>query len=120
MNAEYHVDINSTLKWQACFVFVALLVSVFFTMPDSSICFGGAVVMLSTWHVFRSVVASGGEKSLLMQAAGMRFAVFLVVLATGLFVFELQAILVLVGMVSAYVGLYAHGLAVIYRRMKGS
>ncbi|MDX8384500.1 MAG: hypothetical protein R8M45_10490 [Ghiorsea sp.] len=117
---EYSVNINSTLKWQGVTVVCAQLLVLVVGEYDSGILAGGVLVMLSTWHVYRSVMVAQGEKGQLMQAAGLRFVLLLICLSLFLLLFELEAVLVLIGMAVAYVALYAHGLMVIYRRMKGS
>ena len=117
---ECSVNINSTLKWQAAAVVAAQLLVLMIGKLEFAVLAGGSLVVLSTWHVYRSVMMSQGEKGKLMQAAGLRFLLLLLGLSCFLFVFEFQAVFVLSGMAVAYLALYAHSLMIIYRRMKGS
>ncbi|MDX8387186.1 MAG: hypothetical protein R8M46_01445 [Ghiorsea sp.] len=113
------IEVRTVLIWQlSVVVFVAAVATIFFS-GWVSILFGGLLVMLSTWHVHKSVYASEGDRMILLKLAGIRFALFLVILGIGVGLLGLQPIYMVAGMASAYIALYAKSLLTIFRQMKG-
>ena len=113
------VEIRSLLVWQllvvlACSVIVELVTTGFF-----SVMLGGLLVIGSTWHVYKSISLSGGDRSHLMRNAGIRFFVLLVLMAIALLVFHVQPLMLVLGMALAYATLYVRSLMLIFRKMKG-
>ncbi len=112
-------NVRSLLFWQVVVVcFVSLLFGMF-ALPWFSVLFGGLVVVISTWHVYRSISLSSGDRISLLKSAGLRFALFLVVVAMGVFFLKLQPLYLIVGMATAYVTMYLRSLIVIFEKMKG-
>jgi len=75
--------------------------------------------MLSTWHVYKSVYASGGNRAVLLQSAGLRFVVFLAVLGVGVGLLDMQPLYMVAGMATSYIALYVRSLIMIFKQMKG-
>ncbi|MDQ6983751.1 MAG: hypothetical protein Q9M44_03455 [Ghiorsea sp.] len=121
-NAEQGLDIRSLLLWQVVTVSVsAVLFGLFglFVQSWVSVLFGGLLVVVSTWHVYRSVSASVGDRMALLKSAGLRFALFLIVVAVGVYFFALQPLYLIAGMAIAYATMYIRSLIMIFRQMKG-
>ncbi len=119
VDAEQDVEIRSVVLWQVVITFLsALLAGLLFSSPVS-VLFGGLVVVLSTWHVHRSVYLSKGDRGLLLKSAGLRFILFLLVLAVGVLMLDLQPLFLIVGMAMAYVTMYVRSLILILKKMKG-
>ena len=117
--AEQAVQIRSLLFWQAGAVtIVSVIVSVLFS-GWSDVLYGGCLTMLSTWHVYKSVYASGGNRAVLLKSAGLRFVVFLAVLGVGVVLLGMQPLYVVAGMATSYVALYVRSLLMIFKQMKG-
>jgi len=117
--AENDFQIHSVLIWQAIIVFILSLLSTFTTLSWFSVLFGGLAVVVSTWHVHRSVSLSGGDRGFLLKAAGIRFALFLLVMAVAVYFLKLQPVALIAGMVSAYAAMYVRSLIMIFTKMKG-
>ncbi len=120
LKAQENAQIRSVLLWQACATFLAMLLSLFFSWAVSGVLFGGVLVILSTWHVHRSVYLASGERMLLLRAAGLRFALFLLLVGLAVLVLEVQPMMLVAGMASAYVALYVRSLLMIFEKLKGS
>lgn len=119
VDAEHDFEIRSVMIWQVVIVFLgALLAGLLFSSPVS-VLFGGLVVVLSTWHVHRSVYVSEGDRGLLLKSAGLRFILFLLMLAVGVLVLGLQPLYLIVGMAMAYATMYIRSLFLILKKMKG-
>ncbi|MDQ7003670.1 MAG: hypothetical protein Q9N67_01565 [Ghiorsea sp.] len=118
-SAEQVLDIRSLLLWQAAVTCVLAFFFSLFTLPWVSVLFGGLVVTVSTWHVYRSVTASDGDRAVLLKFAGLRFATFLLIVAAGVYFFALQPLYLVAGMAVAYVTMYIRSLIMIFRQMKG-
>jgi len=116
---EQEKQIKSVLLWQLYTVSVCALIAGVFFFDALSVLAGGLLVMLSTWHVHKSIYSSGGDRMLLLRAAGLRFVVFLLALALCLVLFDLQPIYMVAGMASSYIAMYARSLLMIFRQMKG-
>jgi len=119
VKAEQGLEIRSVLLWQAMVVALGALVVMLFFAAPVSVLFGGVVVVLSTWHVHHSVYLSGGEKTYLLKAAGIRFLIFVLVLAVGVYFLKLQPLYVILGMGLAYAAMYLRSLILIFKKMKG-
>ena len=98
--------------------FVAVLLAIFLSGSVSTL-YGGLLVMVSTWHVHKSIYNSGGDRMLLLKSAGLRFVIIMLVLGVAVVLLELQPLYLVVGMASAYIAMYARSLLIIYRKMKG-
>lgn len=105
--------------WQLSAVVVVAVVAGIVFSGSASIVFGGLLVMLSTWHVHRSVYLSEGDRMALLKSAGLRFALFLLALGAGVVLLDLQPLHVVAGMAAAYIALYVKSLLTIFRQMKG-
>ncbi|MDQ6989787.1 MAG: ATP synthase subunit I [Mariprofundaceae bacterium] len=120
MDAEQRLQIRSLLLWQMYAVLLLAVVSFILGWSGWSVLVGGMVVMLSTWHVHQSVYSSAGERMLLLRAAGLRFALFLLLVGLAVVVFEAQPMMLVAGMASAYTALYVRSLLMIFEKLKGS
>ncbi len=117
--AEQVVQIRSLLFWQAgALIIVSTVVFVLFS-GSLSVLYGGCLTMLSTWHVYKSVYVSGGNRAVLLQSAGLRFVVFLAVLGVGVVFLGMQPLYMVAGMATSYVALYVRSLIMIFEQMKG-
>ncbi|MDX8381338.1 MAG: ATP synthase subunit I [Ghiorsea sp.] len=112
-------QVLSVLIWQTLAVLIASLVFYVFILSWSSVLFGGLIVVMSTWHVHRSVNQSPDDRGALLQAAGVRFFLFLSVLAVGIYYLQLDPVIVIAGMATAYVALYVRSFILIFKKMKG-
>jgi len=112
-------EILSILIWQILAVFILSLVCYVFFLSWPSFLFGGSIVVMSTWHVHRSVNQSPDDRGALLQAAGVRFFLFLSVLAVGIYFLQLEPVMVIAGMAAAYVTLYVRSFIIIFKKMKG-
>jgi len=117
--AKDRFQILSVLIWQTLAVLMASLAFYVFTLSWSSVLFGGLIVVMSTWHVHRSVNQSPDDRGALLQAAGVRFFLFLSVLAAGIYYLQLNPVMVITGMATAYVALYVRSFILIFKKMKG-
>ena len=113
------LDIRSLLLWQVAVISVLSILFALFVLPWISVLFGGLVVVASTWHVYRSVSASGGDRMVLLKSAGVRFVLFLLIVAAGVFFLELQPLYLIAGMAVAYATMYIRSLIMIFEKMKG-
>jgi len=111
--------IRLVLFWQASVVVSVALISYFLSLSWSGVLFGGLGVVMSTWHVHRSVNQSVDNRGALLQAAGVRFFLFLLIMATGVYVLQLQPKMIILGMVCAYVAMYVGSFIIIFKKMKG-
>lgn len=118
-NAEQGLDIRSLLLWQVATVSVSAVLFGLFVQSWLSVLFGGLLVVVSTWHVYRSVSASVDDRMALLKSAGLRFALFLIVVAAGVYFFALQPLYLIAGMAIAYATMYIRSLIMIFRQMKG-
>ncbi|MBN4058168.1 hypothetical protein JYT55_00275 [Mariprofundus ferrooxydans] len=118
-NAEQGLDIRSLLLWQVATVSVSAVLFGLFVQSWLSVLFGGLLVVVSTWHVYRSVSASVDDRVALLKSAGLRFALFLIVVAAGVYFFALQPLYLIAGMAIAYAAMYIRSLIMIFRQMKG-
>jgi len=118
-NAEQGLDIRSLLLWQVATVSVSAVLFGLFVQSWLSVLFGGLLVVVSTWHVYRSVSASVDDRVALLKSAGLRFALFLIVVAAGVYFFALQPLYLIAGMAIAYATMYIRSLIMIFRQMKG-
>lgn len=118
-NAEQGLDIRSLLLWQVATVSVSAVLFGLFVQSWVSVFFGGLLVVVSTWHVYRSVSASVDDRMALLKSAGLRFALFLIVVAAGVYFFALQPLYLIAGMAIAYATMYIRSLIMIFRQMKG-
>ena len=118
-NAEQGLDIRSLLLWQVATVSVSAVLFGLFVQSWLSVLFGGLLVVVSTWHVYRSVSASVDDRMALLKSAGLRFALFLIVVAAGVYLFALQPLYLIAGMAIAYATMYIRSLIMIFRQMKG-
>ena len=118
-NAEQGLDIRSLLLWQVATVSVSAVLFGLFVQSWLSVLFGGLLVVVSTWHVYRSVSASVDDRVALLKSAGLRFALFLIVVAAGVYFFALQPSYLIAGMAIAYATMYIRSLIMIFRQMKG-
>ncbi|MCF6208624.1 MAG: hypothetical protein L3J61_04470 [Ghiorsea sp.] len=117
--AEQAVQIRSLLFWQAgALIIVSTVVFALFS-GSLSVLYGGCLTMLSTWHVYKSVYVSGGNRAVLLQSAGLRFVVFLAVLGVGVVFLDMQPLYMVAGMATSYVALYVRSLIMIFEQMKG-
>ena len=116
---EQGFEIRSVLLWQVITVLIVSLLSAFFLLSWFSVWIGGFGVVVSTWHVHRSVYRSGGDRVFLLKAAGMRFGLFLLMMAAAVFFLKLQPIALIAGMAAAYVAMYVRSLIMIVKKMKG-
>ena len=112
-------EIHSVLLWQMIAVLVVSLLSSFFLLSWFSVLFGGLGVVVSTWHVYRSVYLSGGDRVFLLKAAGTRFGLFLLMMAAAVFFLKLQPIELIAGMATSYIAMYVRSLIMIVKKMKG-
>ena len=112
-------QIESVLLWQLGLVSVSALIAGAFFSDFLSVLVGGLLAMLSTWHVHKSIYLSGGDRMLLLKAAGIRFVLFLLALALGVGLLGLQPIYLVAGMAASYIAMYARSLVMIFRQMKG-
>ena len=119
VDAEQRFEIRSVLLWQLAVVSLSAVVAMLFFASPLSIMFGGLVVVLSTWHVHKSVYASGGDRMQLLKSAGIRFALFLLVLGAGVSFLSLQPLYLISGMALAYAAMYLRSLLLIFKKMKG-
>jgi len=117
--AEQGYQIRSVLQWQASIVFMLSLLFASFSLSWFSVLFGGFAVVVSTWHVHRSVCCSNGDRGYLLKAAGIRFGLFLLTVAAAIFFLKLQPMALIAGMASAYVAMYIGSLLMIVKKMKG-
>lgn len=117
--AEQAVQIRSLLFWQAGAVIIVSTVVFALFSGSLSVLYGGCLTMLSTWHVYKSVYASGGNRAVLLQSAGLRFVVFLAVLGVGVVFLGMQPLYMVAGMAISYVALYVRSLLMIFKQMKG-
>ncbi|HID36598.1 MAG TPA: hypothetical protein EYP39_04370 [Ghiorsea sp.] len=116
---EQSFNVRSLLLWQIMVVIAVALLFSALALPWLSVLFGGFVVVVSTWHVYQSISVSGGDKLILLKSAGIRFALFLMVVAAGVFFLALQPLYLIVGMAIAYVTMYVKSLIMIFEKMKG-
>ena len=116
---EQAFEIRLILLWQAITVLIVSLLAALFSLPWLSVLIGGLGVLVSTWHVQRSVYRSGGEKVFLLKAAGLRFALFLLLMAAAVFFLGLQPMAMIVGMAVAYIAMYVRSLMMIVKKMRG-
>ncbi len=116
---EQKLQIRSVLLWQITLVLLVALLVELFSAGSVSVVFGGLLVMLSTWHVHRSVYASEGDRMVLLKLAGLRFAIVLLILGLGVVLLGLQPLHLVAGMASSYIAMYARSLLMIFRQMKG-
>ena len=116
---EQEKQIKSVLLWQLGLVSVSALIAGVIFSDFLSVLVGGLLVMLSTSHVHKSIYLSGGDKMLLLKAAGLRFVVFLVALALSVVLLDLQPIYLVAGMAASYIAMYVRSLLMILRQMKG-
>lgn len=119
VDAEQRLEIRSVLIWQVGVVALGAVVAMLVFTSSVSVMFGGLLVALSTWHVHRSIYASGGDRMQLLKSAGIRFALFLLVLAAGVFFLDLQPLYLISGMALAYAAMYLRSLLLIIKKMKG-
>jgi len=118
-DTEQAVQIRSLLFWQAGAVIIVSTVALVFFSSVLSVLYGGCLTMLSTWHVYKSVYASGGNRAVLLQSAGLRFVVFLAVLGVGVVLLDMQPLYMVAGMATSYIALYVRSLIMIFKQMKG-
>ncbi|MDQ7058083.1 MAG: hypothetical protein Q9N62_06430 [Ghiorsea sp.] len=118
-DAEQTVQIRSLLFWQAGAVIIVSTVTLVLFSSALSVLYGGCLTMLSTWHVYKSVYASGGNRTVLLQSAGLRFVVFLAVLGVGVVLLDMQPLYMVAGMATSYIALYVRSLIMIFKQMKG-
>jgi len=113
------VEIRSILLWQLLAVFVSSAIAEFFFSGFFGVMLGGVLVAASTWHINRSVIVAEGDRSTLLRSAGLRFVLFLMLMGVELFILQMQPILLIAGMVVAYVALYIRSLLLIVKKVKG-
>jgi len=118
-DTEQAVQIRSLLFWQAGAVIIVSTATLALFSSTLSVLYGGCLTMLSTWHVYKSVYASGGNRAVLLQSAGLRFVVFLAVLGVGVVLLGMQPLYMVAGMATSYVALYVRSLIMIFKQMKG-
>ena len=118
-DAGQAVQIRSLLFWQASAVIIVITLTLALFSGSLSVLYGGCLTMLSTWHVYKSVYASGGNRAFLLQSAGLRFVVFLAILSVGVVLLDMQPLYMVVGMATSYLALYVRSLIMIFRQMKG-
>jgi len=118
-DTEQAVQIRSLLFWQAGAVIIVSTVTLVLFSSVLSVLYGGCLTMLSTWHVYKSVYASGGNRAVLLRSAGLRFVVFLAVLGVGVVLLDMQPLYMVAGMATSYIALYVRSLIMIFKQMKG-
>jgi len=117
--AEQKVQVRSLLLWQAvAVIMVATIVFMLFS-GSLAVLFGGCLTILSTWHVYRSVCISGADRVRLLKLAGVRFALFLLAMAVGIYFLNLQPVALIAGVASAYIAMYISSLIMSFEKMKG-
>jgi hypothetical protein len=118
-DAGQKVQVRSLLLWQAgTVIMVATVTSVLFS-GSLAVLFGGCLTILSTWHVYRSVCIPGVDRVLLLKQAGIRFILFLLALAGGIYFFGLMPVAMIAGVVSAYLAMYVSSVITSFKKMKG-
>ena len=117
--SEQSFNVRSVLICQVIVVLITAVVILSFAKPWLGVLYGGFTVMVSTWHVHKSVHKAGEDKVQMLKAAGFRFAVFLLALAVGIYVLSLHPFAVIVGMFVAYAAMYVISLMFVYKNMKG-
>lgn len=117
--AKQHKEIKGLLLVQFAALFIAALLAEFMSGEFLSVLFGGVVVMLSTWHVHTSVYKSEGDRRALLQMAGVRFIVMLLLLGVAIMVFKFGPLYLVAGMATVYVAMYVKSLLMIFDKMKG-
>lgn len=110
------VQISSILVWQLLSVLLVAVVTEIFYFGFLSVIAGGTIVCVSTWHIYRSVNDAEGDRGKLLRLAAFRFAVVLFLLSGCVFLVSLHPILIVVGMATAYVALYARSLVLILKK----
>lgn len=113
------VEISSILVWQLLLVLMVAVGTEVFYFGFSSVMAGGVIVCVSTWHIYRSVNDAEGDRGKLLRLATFRFVVMLFLLGVCIFLVSLHPILIVVGMATAYVALYARSLVLILKKVKG-
>ena len=117
--AEQNVQIRSLLLWQAgAVIIVSTVVFVLFS-GSLGVLFGGCLAILSTRHVYKSVFIPGVDRVQLLKLAGIRFGLFLLALAAGVYFFKLQPVALIAGVASAYIAMYISSLIMSFKKMKG-
>lgn len=119
INSEQAKEIKQVVKWQIIAVLLAALAAGLIAGDYLAVLFGGLLVMVSTWHVHRSVYRSEGDRKVLLKLAGLRFAAILLVLGMAVAVLKMQALYMVAGMLVAYIAMYARSLKLIFEQMKG-
>ncbi len=117
--SEQSFNVRSVLISQLIVVLIVAVVVLSFAKPWLGVLFGGLTVVLSTWHVHKSVHKAGEDKVQMLKAAGFRFAFFLLALAIGIYILSLHPFAVIVGMLVAYATMYVISLMFVYKNMKG-
>jgi len=116
---EYRAQAYEIMWYQAGVVLLVSLLAQTLFNQGLAVLYGGGAVLASTWHLYKSVYAAKGDRSMLFKAAGVRFLALLVVLSVGLGALKFQAVYLVAGMAASYVTMYAKSFWNLLRQVKG-
>ncbi len=117
--AEQKVQVRSLLFWQLGAVIISAAIVFVLFSGSLAVLYGGCLTILSTWHVYKSVRVAGADRVRLLKLAGIRFMLFLLALATGIYLLGLQPVAMIAGVACAYIAMYVGSLAISFEKMKG-